>query len=1642
MILYFLNRSWEMIEAASTDLPRGFRIIDKSESTKNVKSGTEVLELALTYSKGRGNYRRADKMATPGNYIIYQQDSEYKCFTIIESEEDDTEHVFEIYAEDAGMDLLNEVCTDYTATQSHSITEYVRMFTVDSGFEIGACDFPETTQLALSYQGEQTTTERLLAIAEEFGAELSYSFDIENMKLRHKYINIHEKRGKSVGVELRKDRDIQSITTKRSIANLATCLIVKGGAIEQSIGLDAGTNDSGTLLYNWIKFVESDYDKDTWTKVSHEIDEHGTVGEEIDVSMSDQIADDWYETYEFTEDQTKKTAYKNIWIGVALKQTNPKESDDWHDYTWGRIAVGSLSAQTYPTSGFQVGNGYVWVKFANQYSGSDMSDNPKGKIYIGLAINQAAAAKSANAADYSFYPFSSETHSEVGLDGYQYDDGDVYVSGSAIFSRSALQKWSRYRSEPGSDVGNIVRTFTSDATNPDVLFKQAYKALMMHADMDVAYEIELIGKPKIDVGDYVNIIGRERELYVKSRIYELKYDLVRDVYSAVTVSENSSMIAGVNGEGSGYSLGGAISAAGGEIEVYENVESLPANLSPAKCVHVGCYRHHGDVEGGITYLVTGSQVTKADVQRGAVWLTPLNNLDNVVTWGADNWGNLNSDDAIENCIDFCLRGTIHFSRGKYKITRPIETYADTKSFVDFDGNMSEIFYDYNTERGRGECLFKIGVKDYGNNGHTTTGHVEFRHSYMKNFKLNADHCNWIMKIPYGNINITDCKMYSDQNGIQIGQDFHAKTDMTTYYSGITVTAGQYYHYQAWVGIALRSGRCTGNFTDLFSGSNPWFKTYDIGSGDVRIENCNISGFDNHVNDTHGIEMNMHDNEFFNCRINGFAHTFHLNGGGAWIRGVHDLKYWYGDSAATRNADTPNFVQGNTSLDYDGFPNHGNTMFAYIGEDSVDNVIDDCYSDGNKFFVVAYEDWHNTDPCKFKLVNSHYFQYQPYVAHCAIYIQSVATNFSLINNTFIFSGYDKNSSQSYTVPYTTAPSDPNNEKKRETNYCIYFEGQAPYIESSEKMHQLEFLDNRHVIIEGNQVCYPENLRSCDPIFCDYKMSYWQNQCVKDTWYLIGFLPVTGDIPSRVSIDISGNVVDATLCAYHDDTDTSTEPVGAVVIDSRGKFTDVKFGYGSIYKYPDVSYYPIFIKYTGAAADMYSSMSLRVKPIDLGLHAPNAAPVYDSDSNWYGFVTGYLFKTISAAVMRNASVTEVTAVGTKIINGTAAGGATYVTTTNGTDSAPEEVWGQKLFYTAPRQGSVAIWSEVSGYNQYASVNNEMMHDYKYAITTCNYPTNGAHYGETGLCVSYSGGNYWEWVSAVPTATGFITTTNGTDASPEEVWGRKIFYSDPLIGSEAIWDEVSTYNQYHAVNNEMMHDYKYAITTANHGTGSGTYGLCVSYNGGDHWILVSALNGGGGTITGLPIYQTATSSDVDSFIVNEQITWCKVSSSVTGNDGMVVTVPWSNNYAHQFYIDDNSNTLKQRYYSSGTWSAWTEIGGGSSFTPSGWSSDTSLGTVCGLTFKYRVNTTARLVEITIDGTTTSAAVSSSGTFWSGTIPSAYLPAGNILHMLGTVNSGNEYLRWGIYPGTSNSPFLIQSRSSSASGEYISAKWVYGYG
>lgn len=229
MILYFADRQLNILGHASTMLPDGLGVLE-DRKTEDVETGVAVFECKIPFDdKTRAAvYACADV----GNYILRSHDSENEFYTIIEAEIDTKNQEVYIYAEDAGLDLLNEVVGAYAADAAYPITHYIEQFAYDSGFEIGVNEAASLSR-KLSWDGEATAAERIASVATQFdGCEVSYSFDIDGLEVTHKYINIHKQRGKDIGATLRLNEDIDCIVTKKSIANLATALQCTGGTPE------------------------------------------------------------------------------------------------------------------------------------------------------------------------------------------------------------------------------------------------------------------------------------------------------------------------------------------------------------------------------------------------------------------------------------------------------------------------------------------------------------------------------------------------------------------------------------------------------------------------------------------------------------------------------------------------------------------------------------------------------------------------------------------------------------------------------------------------------------------------------------------------------------------------------------------------------------------------------------------------------------------------------------------------------------------------------------------------------------------------------------------------------------------------------------------------------------------------------------------------------------------------------------------------------------------------------------------------------------------------------------------------------------------------------------------------------------------
>ena len=232
MMIYFADRDLNILGNASTQLPDGFRICDDL-TVEEIDTGVNTFSCVLPYTQDD----RADlePMVAEGNYILKQSargddDNAYdSVYQIIEVECDTESQEYSIYAEDAGLDLLNTLCPAVTLTGN--IGQMMNYF-LPNDWSLNLMDVP-TTSRTYTWDGESTCTERLLSVANLWGCELYYSFVIDRLQIEDRVVNVIEKRGNQEAIpQLRLNFDLKKIYWKKSIAELVTALSVTGGTPE------------------------------------------------------------------------------------------------------------------------------------------------------------------------------------------------------------------------------------------------------------------------------------------------------------------------------------------------------------------------------------------------------------------------------------------------------------------------------------------------------------------------------------------------------------------------------------------------------------------------------------------------------------------------------------------------------------------------------------------------------------------------------------------------------------------------------------------------------------------------------------------------------------------------------------------------------------------------------------------------------------------------------------------------------------------------------------------------------------------------------------------------------------------------------------------------------------------------------------------------------------------------------------------------------------------------------------------------------------------------------------------------------------------------------------------------------------------
>jgi phage minor structural protein len=224
MIIYFCDRELNILGHASTTLPEGIRI-SQDKTTEDVESGVNSFECILSWDDN--TRAELEQGIVAGNYILKQSDTKYdSLYQIIETESDTKEQEISLYAEDAGLDLLNTLCpaTTITGTMSQMLSAFL-----PGDWSVRLWDVPNTSK-TYEWDGESTCTERVRSVVSLWDCELYYTFRVEGLQVKEKILNVVQKRGLQEAIpQLRLNYDIDRILTKTSIADLVTALDVTGG---------------------------------------------------------------------------------------------------------------------------------------------------------------------------------------------------------------------------------------------------------------------------------------------------------------------------------------------------------------------------------------------------------------------------------------------------------------------------------------------------------------------------------------------------------------------------------------------------------------------------------------------------------------------------------------------------------------------------------------------------------------------------------------------------------------------------------------------------------------------------------------------------------------------------------------------------------------------------------------------------------------------------------------------------------------------------------------------------------------------------------------------------------------------------------------------------------------------------------------------------------------------------------------------------------------------------------------------------------------------------------------------------------------------------------------------------------------------
>ena len=259
------------------------------------------------------------------------------------------------------------------------------------------------------------------------------------------------------------------------------------------------TADNGETPGKWIgqyvDFVQADstvFSDYVWTKIQGPQGIQGLKGAD---------GKQYYTWLKYADTPTSGMSddpADKAYIGLAYNKETATESSNYSDYTWSKIKGEKGDTGVAGQNGADGKQLYTWVKYATSASGTNMSDDPSGKTYIGLAYNKTTAAESTDASDYTWSLIKGDK-GDTGAAGRTYfmeastlvakrsQDNSIapnYITLSAYYrdgtGTARTEYAGRFKIEESLDGATWTTVYTSSADEPSITHS-LYSALATSA---------------------------------------------------------------------------------------------------------------------------------------------------------------------------------------------------------------------------------------------------------------------------------------------------------------------------------------------------------------------------------------------------------------------------------------------------------------------------------------------------------------------------------------------------------------------------------------------------------------------------------------------------------------------------------------------------------------------------------------------------------------------------------------------------------------------------------------------------------------------------------------------------------------------------------------------------------------------------------------------------------------------------------------------------------------------------------------------------------------------------------------------------------------------------------------------------------